>query len=73
MVDTSLVGEATVDPKNVDEKDEGTTINANQLNTQQGKNGIDVSKWQGKIDWNQEKKSQIDFAFIRIGYRRKMV
>ena len=37
---------------------------------QQGKsNGIDISKWQGKIDWNKVKKSQIDFAYIRIGYR----
>lgn len=32
-------------------------------------NGIDVSKWQGKIDWQKVKKSGIEFAFIRIGYR----
>lgn len=68
--DTSLVGDATVDPENVDEMEEGTSINAQQLNAVQGKsNGIDVSKWQGKINWTQVKKDQIDFAFIRIGYR----
>ena len=32
-------------------------------------NGIDVSKWQGKIDWKKVKESGIEFAFIRIGYR----
>ncbi len=31
--------------------------------------GIDVSKWQGKIDWKKVKNSGIDFAIIRIGYR----
>lgn len=30
-------------------------------------NGIDVSKWQGKINWSKAKKS-IDFAIIRAGY-----
>ena len=33
------------------------------------KKGIDVSKWQGKIDWQKVKNSGIEFAFIRIGYR----
>ncbi|PKM60927.1 MAG: hypothetical protein CVU97_07550, partial [Firmicutes bacterium HGW-Firmicutes-21] len=28
-------------------------------------NGIDVSKWQGKIDWKRVKNSGIDFAFIK--------
>lgn len=32
-------------------------------------NGIDVSKWQGKIDWKKVKESGIHFAFIRVGYR----
>lgn len=31
--------------------------------------GIDVSKWQGNIDWNKVKASGIDFAFIRVGNR----
>lgn len=31
------------------------------------KNGIDVSEWQGKIDWNQVK---TDFVILRAGYGR---
>lgn len=31
--------------------------------------GIDVSKWQGKIDWQEVAKAGVDFAFIRVGYR----
>lgn len=31
--------------------------------------GIDVSKWQGKIDWNKVAASGVDFAIIRIGFR----
>jgi len=31
--------------------------------------GIDVSEWQGEIDWNAVKKSGVDFAFIRVGLR----
>ena len=32
-------------------------------------NGIDVSQWQGDIDWEQVKASGIDFAIIRVAYR----
>ena len=32
------------------------------------KKGIDVSKWQGIIDWNKVKNSGIEFAIIRIGF-----
>lgn len=31
--------------------------------------GVDVSKYQGNIDWNQVKASGIEFAIIRVGYR----
>jgi len=31
--------------------------------------GIDVSKWQGNIDWKKVKASGIDYAIIRVGYR----
>lgn len=30
--------------------------------------GIDVSEWQGKIDWQKVKGSDVDFAFVRICY-----
>lgn len=31
--------------------------------------GVDVSKWQGEIDWQKVKEAGIEFAFIRIGVR----
>ncbi len=31
--------------------------------------GVDVSSYQGSIDWYQVKESGIDFAMIRVGYR----
>ncbi len=33
--------------------------------------GIDVSKWNGEIDWKKVKESGIEFAMIREGYGRK--
>ena len=32
-------------------------------------NGIDVSKYQGNINWSAVKAAGIDFAFVRVGYR----
>jgi GH25 family lysozyme M1 (1,4-beta-N-acetylmuramidase)/fibronectin type 3 domain-containing protein len=32
-------------------------------------NGIDVSKWQGEIDWAACKEAGVDFVFVRVGYR----
>jgi lysozyme len=34
-----------------------------------GIKGIDVSKYQGKIDWKKVKEDNVDFAMIRVGYR----
>lgn len=31
--------------------------------------GVDVSEWQGTIDWEKVKAAGIDFAIIRVGYR----
>ena len=31
--------------------------------------GVDVSAWQGEIDWQKVKGVGIEFAFVRIGYR----
>jgi len=33
------------------------------------KAGIDVSKWNGEIDWDKVKNSGVEFAIIRAGYR----
>lgn len=32
--------------------------------------GIDISTWQGMIDWKKVKQSGISFAMIRVGFRR---
>lgn len=32
--------------------------------------GIDVSYYQGKIDWQQVREAGIEFAFVRLGFRR---
>lgn len=37
--------------------------------TAQTKVGIDVSSWQGNIDWQKVKTAGVEFAFIRIGYQ----
>ncbi len=39
------------------------------LNTGSGHMGIDVSKWNGSIDWNAVKSSGVSFVIIRCGYR----
>lgn len=59
------------DPENIDMNTEsGAQVNAEELKAKKGAaNGVDVSKWQGKIDWKRVKKAGIDFAIIRIGFR----
>lgn len=37
--------------------------------TEQTKIGIDVSQWQGKIDWQKVKAAGVEFAMIRVGYQ----
>lgn len=39
------------------------------LKSTTGVMGIDVSKWNGTIDWNQVKASGIEYVIIRCGYR----
>ncbi len=39
------------------------------LSSSSGMMGIDVSKWNGNIDWNAVKNSGVNFAIIRCGYR----
>ncbi len=69
--DTTLTGDAKNDPENNELTDEiGADVDAKKLIAGKDRtNGIDVSKWQGKIDWSKVKESGIEFAFIRIGYR----
>ena len=44
---------------------------ASENETADGTLGIDVSKYQGTIDWGQVKASGVDFAMVRVGYRAK--
>ncbi len=66
-----IADDDTLDPENTElETNEGSEVVVQQIEKKEGKaNGIDVSKWQGKIDWARVKNSGIDFAIIRIGYR----
>jgi len=60
------------DPENIEDSknEDGAKVNFAEVETKKGlQNGIDVSKWQGKIDWQKVKNAGIDFAIIRIGYR----
>lgn len=71
IIDTTIVGEGEEDPENLEpDIEEGTEVTVDQLIVGEERvNAIDVSKWQGKIDWNAVKNSGIEAAFIRIGYR----
>lgn len=37
--------------------------------TETTKIGVDVSKWQGEIDWEKVKNAGVEFAMIRMGYQ----
>lgn len=41
----------------------------NDYKTENTKIGIDVSKWQEDVDWEQVKEEGIEFAIIRMGYQ----
>lgn len=59
------------DPENAEKSGEtGETVTAEHMTAKKGAaNGIDVSKWQGAINWSAVRAAGIDFAFIRIGFR----
>lgn len=62
-----------IDDNNQQENNNTEIINDNNNETSQENNniysGIDVSKYQGTIDWAKVKNSGINFAMIRCGYR----
>ena len=70
-IDTSLIGEGEEDPENLEsDSEDGSIVDYEELIIGEERvNAIDVSKWQGKIDWQKVKESGIEVAFIRIGYR----
>ena len=67
----NLTAEDSLDPENTELVGEsGAEVEIKEPIVKEGKaNGIDVSKWQGKIDWKAVKAAGIDFAVIRIGFR----
>ena len=44
-------------------------LSKNENETQRVTFGIDVSKYQGTIDWAKVAESEIDFVMVRVGYR----
>lgn len=67
----NIATDDTLDPENLEDNTvQGTKVKADELTSVTGQaNGIDVSKWQGKIDWEAVSREGIDFAVIRVGYR----
>lgn len=59
------------DSSNKSNENKNNTINnentSNNKNKIYNKAGIDVSSWQGNIDWKKVKEAGCDFAFIRVG------
>lgn len=55
--------------KNALEDADKTEIKKLQAGSKNTQVGIDVSKWQGEIDWNKVKDAGVQFAIIRAGYR----
>ena len=69
-IDTSMMGDASIDPENIDQDIEGAIVDVEDVEVKDQQTlGIDISKWQGKIDWKKVKDANIQFAFVRIGYR----
>lgn len=46
-----------------------TEIQKLQNTTANSRVGIDVSKWNGEIDWDKVKNAGVEYAIIRVGYR----
>jgi lysozyme len=63
-VDTS-VDKNEYDPALFSKSDDGRIT----YNSETAKSGVDVSSYQGDIDWAQVSESGMDFAIIRMGYR----
>lgn len=56
-----VTGQQTIGGVRYDFNEDGSMIKKSM--------GIDVSKWQGKIDWKAVANAGVEFAIIRVGYR----
>lgn len=61
----------TQEPKKEHEKLEIAEVIEN-YKTDKTKIGIDVSKWQGEINWEQVKQAGVEFVMIRMGYQTEV-
>ncbi len=61
----SEIDVALEDTADIEEVDEGVTYATGRVGTL----GIDVSKWNKEIDWQQVRDFGVDYAIIRLGYR----
>lgn len=78
-IDGEAAGEAAeegADPQEPSQQEQGSQVDVAKLlvservqEQQRVTIGIDVSRYQGTIDWSQAAQSGIDFAMIRVGYR----
>lgn len=61
----------TEDSREQDAKSDADKSEINKLQVLSGKSkaGIDVSKWNGEIDWDKVKNAGVEFAIVRAGYR----
>lgn len=66
--EADIDAEAEDSAQEIEDKDK-SEIKKAQTPTGSATLGIDVSKWQGEIDWDKVKNAGIDFAIIRCGYR----
>ena len=66
--DINVAEEDTAVADAVADADE-TEIQKLQKSTANSRVGIDVSKWNGDIDWDRVKNAGVEFAIIRAGYR----
>ena len=60
---TAVTGEQVIQGAKYTFASDGTLVTGN------GALGIDVSKWNGTIDWNAVKNSGVSYVIIRCGYR----
>lgn len=67
---TTTVAVTTKAVKTTTAKPATTPPLATQVNVEKGIKGIDVSEWQGSVNWNSVKSAGINFAMIRAGYGR---
>lgn len=75
VYDTSITGDAEQDPENVEtEEEDGADVDVQDLSEERGRsNGIDVSKWQGKIDWQKVKKAVLNLHLFVLAIVERTV